>query len=175
MNNQGNHYIIVLLIVIACALASPSFADALNEKKLAIEFNMTYNKISLNEPILINLVIKNHHSEPVEFNLGSDGVGSFEFSIHKQGSPSAKHYKYPSPWGTSRTGLRQLAPGEIYTDTLIVNKWFSADTPGLYKITPQIVAPLSTTLSNKNQLTKATIQLQITPRNAERLKRRADE
>jgi hypothetical protein len=107
--------------------------------------------------------------------LGPDAGRLIDFNIRSPASETFNVYHYQSKEGIQRSGRKQLLPGETYRDTLILNKWYSFNTVGLYEIKPHILAAILSDSGKVKPAINQIIRLTQTPRDETRLKFRANE
>jgi hypothetical protein len=167
-------FIIGLLAYISCLSASNA-ASVVKSTDIVVQFDLVAEKISLNEPVLMNLVIKNNSQQPFQFILGTDGVEAIQLSIRQTHDEAFKAYQIFVPDGTSRISLPVIQPGGFYRDIIIANKWYSFDTAGHYQIKPQVIGISYYPAKQLQHVVNQVMNLIITPRDPERLKQRANE
>jgi hypothetical protein len=84
----------------------------------------------LGEPIFVNVVLSNHHTEPISV---SDAVyRSFEFSVVDSPEPRPRKLRNPDPSGLFRT--ISVPPGGTLGDTAFIGEYIDIREPGVYTI-----------------------------------------
>jgi hypothetical protein len=182
--NQLKYHFFMAFIVLVCLLLPQSYASPIDIGNIDLNLSLNAQKISLNEPVLIDLILTNRGIIPITVELTQHSITGIEFSIKVPGGQSFQRYKFTPPWGVSSIRKVKLAPGASYHDALIVDKWHAFNSPGLYEIKPHLIVPLNTyerlirNTNGNSQLNfnaNQVMQLTITPRDEKRLKQRADE
>ena len=157
--------LLVLLGLIAFSLV-PSVITGKDQVKggVAVSYDVSM-PITLHEPVIAEMTVKNDLNEEIRFDLGRNERSKFLISVTQ---PDGKVIQGPrlSEEGLATSGKVSLKPGAIYSHRLILDEWHEFNRPGNYKIEISLVDPIET--EQGIQLvasTKSILSLQIEPRN----------
>ena len=133
-----------------------------------ISFELEQSVISQGEPALMKLRVNNMTSADLDLDLGGNGYGNILISLI---DPSGKHRdKKPDELkeGAVFFGNVHLRPGEIYSETLVLNQWFHFQQTGQYHLELRLKSaskigaiPLSPGIFS--------LELNVTPADSQRL------
>ena len=108
--------------------------------KTAVSFATSKPEYKPGEEVVVTVRIQNAGSEAYAFESYASGLprnGQFGFTATLDGQPLPDIGKAESlapravsMWSSSRT----CVPGEIFTNTIVLNKWFAFDRPGTYVV-----------------------------------------
>lgn len=109
-----------------------------------VSFSLDKETLTLHEPVLVRLRVENRSDHPARVNLGFDRVGNLRFTIAGPGErPVVAEPRIHE--GIARTGMVEVAPGETYTQEVLLSALFKFSGVGLYniqaKITPHFAGP----------------------------------
>lgn len=131
---------LLLLTVLAAGQIRPALSGQVGDSHngLAIEYSLVSTDVTLHEPILMHVTISNHRDNVARVNLGQDRRQAFELSI---GKPDGKIVTLSLDLheGASRLPVVEIAPGDTYTETLVLNQWFLFPEVGNYRIKVHLV------------------------------------
>jgi hypothetical protein len=162
------YWIAVLLI---WAVAHLSTAQAAM-KDYQLEFKPDASTVSLGEPVLINLTVRNTGAVPLHLDFGLEGSSNVTFSVMRVGDIGFVEHTYPVREGIQSIGKVALAMGQSYSSQLILDKWSVSLSPGNYIIRPQIKVMYEFQSSDLSEAVYDDIQLTVTPRSEDRLEKR---
>lgn len=124
--------------------------------------------VSLGEPVLIQIHVKNTSSVPLELDLGLNGKDNI-FIVVTQ--PDGKRIEKPQPVprnGVAFFGWQRLESGQEYSEALVLNEWFEFKQVGRYLIQVQLREP-ATIGAEKIAAGLFVLNLDVTPSNTEEL------
>lgn len=164
---------IALLLICGFSNASSAASVALNAEPL------WGTKISLGEPVLIRVTLKNPTAKTIHLNAGADtdpdnnGIYLSVFNEKKQ------LLSTPAPTGTGGgvVGMLKLLGGQSVNQTYLATSWYRFDQPGKYSVRVQLLAPRSfiqyqAPLPIRGQ---HTVQIEVGPKDDARLKAKCEE
>src|SRR6267143_4450015 len=97
--------------------------------------------VSLHEPVSTLLTIRNELAQPISVDLGDDRVGNIEVNaVFPDGSKTDNRISIHQ--GLARIGRITLAPGQSYSQTLVLDNWTAFHVIGLYKLQIEILSPV---------------------------------
>jgi hypothetical protein len=112
-------------------------------RSVPIEYQISPPGISLHEPAFIVFSVRNELAERVDLDLGFNRTQNFALAIIE---PSGALVTPPRPGpheGINRSGRVELAPGETYRQTILINEFYQFETPGTYRISVRMVGSIS--------------------------------
>ena len=121
-------------LVTALILGWPMNGPCQGQGGVAVSFALQSPSLTLHEPVVVSMSIHNGLAKEVGVDLGYDREGALKFSIVQ---PDGSTYTAPQilrRQGISRLPQLSLQPGETYSQQLVVNKWYSFNKPGNYRI-----------------------------------------
>lgn len=151
--------------------------------KLEVAYSVPNTALSLHEPVLLDIAIKNNDPEAADFYLGQDKKEAFVFAITK---PNGSRTELPPLFhmGLSEIGSVHLEPGARFTKELLLNEWSDFAEQGTYTVEvhlePAVIEvpaaaylpkELAQTTSSVLDGARYTFAIQIGPRDPVRLDR----
>lgn len=103
------------------------------EGKILVSFTLTTNAFTKHEPIVLTLIIKNESEQEVKMNLGSHQEEAIDVLVTL---PTGKILRKPHSIeeGVGSTSEVIIKPDELYTQNILLSKWFRFENIGEYKI-----------------------------------------
>ena len=157
-----------LAALVAGLSPSPSAAGPQAQEPgqgVAISFVPDRLVLSLYQPVILYFTARNTLSEAVTLDLGWNRVGKFVVTILTPNGLTV----HPVPrrrGGISRAPEVLLAPGDSYSQELLLNQWYSFDKPGNYRLDVQFVGSLHSDGERVGEgPSQREIPLGISPRN----------
>jgi len=116
-------------------------SEVTNEVK--ISYSLADAEFSLHQPIILNFVIKNGLTQPINLDLGQDRKEGFLFVVTL---PNGKKIQLPQLRrdGISRIGKLSLEPQQTYTQRLLLNEWIEFNSSGKHEIEVRLANPIQT-------------------------------
>jgi hypothetical protein len=134
------HRHLLLFVFLATGLVRLAISGQASDSRngLAIEYKLLSTSATLHEPILLRVTISNYRDNVARVNLGQDRRQAFELSI---GKPDGKVVTLSLDLheGASRLPVVEIAPGDSYTETLVLDQWFLFPEVGNYRIKVHLV------------------------------------
>ncbi len=132
-------------------------------------FEISSPIVTLHEPIYVEFSVRNGTNEQREFDLGKNRKTGFEFTVIEPDGRATGPLRLTEA-GFGAPGRITLAPGQTYTQKLLLNEWYGFPGPGDYKLQARFVAPSG----SRTGLQRVTYPLQemdvrVGPRNPKRL------
>lgn len=161
MGDGPQIYFFLLLIML---IALSDYAQSPNPVSIALEKQI----ISSGEPVLIQVLVKNTASVPLELDLGLNGKDNISIVVTR---PDGKRMEKPQPAprnGVAFFGWQHLERGQDYSEALVLNEWFEFRQIGRYQIQIQLREP-ATVGTEKIPLGPFALTLDVTPANVEEL------
>jgi ubiquitin-protein ligase len=93
------HHFLIVLISLMFWLLPQSHAEPIDTQSIELQLNLNAAKISLNEPVLIDVQFKNLSNTPINMELGSNSITAFELSIKGPNETSFQRYTFVPHWG----------------------------------------------------------------------------
>ena len=105
--------------------------------QLAVSFSASKAEFVVGEEIPVTLRIQNVGSNAFVFEQGFSGANrnrQYNFTATLDGRPLPDIGPRENRGAGGKSGDRELAPGEVLTNTVILNQWFAFDRPGTYVV-----------------------------------------
>ena len=139
-------------------------------QRLEVSFSLEKEAISLHEPVLVRLRAENKSDHPSRLDLGFDRIGNLRFLIARHGERPVEITPRLHP-GIVRVGLVTVAPGDSYTQDILLNPLYAFLAKGLYVI--QVSLTTQGTAVPEGQATaydSPKMYLRVLPRDPSQLK-----
>ncbi len=133
-----------------------------------VSFSLERARVTLGEPVLLNLQIVNQLSQQLEIDLGADSQEHVQVVIEDPHGKRATRPAKPPKEGIVFSGKVRLAPGETYSQTLVLNEWYNFLETGRYRILVRLGAPLHSTQA-VIPTDDFTVEIEITAKDRDRL------
>jgi hypothetical protein len=135
-------------------------------------FSLSTSKVSVHEPVFIDLLVHNQLQETIKFDLGHNRKSNFEITITGPDQSVSRSLRLREE-GIGRIGKISLGPSEKYAQKLLVNEWFQFINPGEYRIEIGLETTVLTDSGKAvNPVNEGNLQyLKIGNRNAAELKK----
>lgn len=159
-------FMAMLLSVALCWMANVEVRAQIQQTDI-VSFSLSSDTFSLNEPVIVNFTINNPLSKPIKVDLGNGRKEGFRFDVI--GPRGLKSRVKPEIKGISRVGEMTIESGQSYTQGLCMNEWFQFSVPGKYVIEVKLDKPIRTE-DGQSMFVGSSLSLEVTPRNAIRLK-----
>jgi hypothetical protein len=154
---------LVLVIVGTCDVGNA-------RQDVEISFKMLEPTVTLHEPVRVEFSVYNGLPEQIQFDLGFNRKGSFDFFITAPGENKV-HLHRLSEEGPGRIGRLSLATGQTYTQVILLNEWYRFVRPGEYEIEARLIRLLQTQTGIAIESNRTNqMHLRILAANPERLK-----
>ena len=172
MRSAPRFLLLVLATSTLCFFASPLHALAASSRqKLELSFTLEKQTITLNEPVVVRLRAENKPSRPASLDLGFDRIGNLRFLIAAEGGKPIQVAAHLHG-GIARNGIVKIAPGETYTQNVLLSALYAFPSKGLYLIQINFVPRGPTTGEGEVPVYKSKeMRLQVLPRNPSQLKK----
>ncbi len=135
----------LLSLFLICKLLCPNeAAGQLSSQPVAQDVNVSFTldsqQLSISEPVVGNLTIRNNSNRSFKIDLGKDREESFHFTVTR---PDGMKMSVPPRrrGGLGRIGMVSVGPGQEYQQKLLLNEWVSFDMMGSYEIKIALAAP----------------------------------
>jgi hypothetical protein len=131
---------LAVLVIVVAVQFRPQVAGRLpsQDDGLSIEYSPLSTRVALREPIVLRLTISNRLDNAARVNLGQDRRQGFEVSVTAP-EGGTKLLSLQLHEGASRSWVVEIAPGESYTETLVLNEWYPFSETGTYRIKIRLV------------------------------------
>lgn len=148
-----------------------SLTDGSN--KVMLSLSLTDFQVNVDEPVFLDFKIQNDTEKVINADLGQNYKGGFVFTMVL---PSGKEVQIPqfTKEGISVVGRATVQPRQTYTRKLLLNEWFTFESPGEYVLKGSLINPVKFGEQNiveKNQ--NFEVVLNIKPKSLEKLERTA--
>lgn len=159
--------------VLMCA--ATSFLMAMSAAASGIELHLTLDRqaVTLHEPVVANLSIRNSSAGHMRLNLGTNGNQYVGVWIKHPSGEQSSVGGLPAPEGFAAVVNVPLGPGDTHTQQLILDAWHSFDAAGEYELMANLEAAAVADTDAPQSLVSEKVQLTVTPRNAKQLSDRA--
>jgi hypothetical protein len=124
---------LMAIICLACPLSVMGY------QQITVSASLERPIASLGEPILLDLRITNIAQSDVELDLGDDSEGNVDISVKDPSGKAKKKSDVGQREGITFFGKYTLLPQATQSQVLVLNKWFSFDTPGVYSIKVELL------------------------------------
>ena len=139
------------------------------QETVVTKFKLNSPTITLHEPVVMNFTILNVLRNSIQFDLGNNRKGNFQFAVT---TPQGE--KIPLPRiiedGLTRVGKVSLDAGQTYTQMLLLNEWYPFSMQGKYEIEVRLVSETKTSSGTEIKSSpQQTLDLKVLPRNQDKL------
>jgi hypothetical protein len=163
----------VLMAATAGAEQAPASSDA-ERQELTVSYVLTTPTLSLHEPVLVDFSITNLGPAPVKANLGRGFNGYFVVTVTTPSGQTTDPLRLMQR-GAAVLGVLSIPPGGNERGTLVLNEWYAFNEIGTYRIGLELEGEFKTAGGAEvNALTTATIQVEVTATDPERLRLTAE-
>lgn len=115
--------------------------------------------ISLHEPIIVNLLLRNIAGSTVEIPFGHAAESNYRVSVLSPKGVRTEIFSVPPPVSLGISSSARIGPGDSHKEPLILSRWFAFEEIGPYQVAlflPQAAAP-------------ALVSINVGPRDVRRL------
>lgn len=161
--NPGIQRLVIFLLILAAAKSGGAQSNS------PISVALEKQNISYGEPVLMQILVKNTASVPLELDLGLNGKDNVSVVVTQ---PDGKKMEKPQPAprnGVAFFGWHHLERNEDYSEVLVLNEWFKFRQIGRYQIQIQLREP-ATVGTEKVPLDPFSLTLDVSPANIEELR-----
>jgi hypothetical protein len=160
-----------LVVATLCQPLRPRAAALQLPGDVTVSFRLEQERVSLHEPVIVELAVRNGLDEDVKLDLGLNREGNLRFRvIGPQGNPVDVS---PRPVeGLNRTGKILVEPRQTYVGHILINRFYTFRTPGTYKLGANLAIQVRTqsgTVVALNNVPQGEITLDIEPLDTQRL------
>jgi hypothetical protein len=125
-------------------------------------------KICAGEPVLLMIHVSNTTTEPLEFDLGTNGKENVLITVTDPNGTAREKPGEAQRQGMTFFSWMRLQPKQDYFETLVLNEWFKFDAVGSYKIDVRFKRP-ATVSGQKLTLEPFSLALEVVPHDAAQL------
>lgn len=108
-----------------------------------VSFTLQDSRVTLQEPVFVNLTVRNELSEEISFDLGFDRKEGLRFSV-TQPDGYTLHLPRYHRGGIGQGGRVTLKPDERYQQSVLLNELYQIAKPGEYAISATLAVPIHT-------------------------------
>jgi hypothetical protein len=149
-------------------MCSPSQLEARQTVSLSYELP---EQVSLREPILAELLVRNTSAEPVEVDFGWGGVGNFECEVTRSGTTGL--FRPERPPGLTMLGHVTVSPSATRPSMILLSSWCDFASEGAYQVLLRFRGTVrAATGSAVEVIRESRHALLVGPRNTSRLRAR---
>lgn len=160
-----------LVVAALCGPLRPGVGAPQLLGDVTVSFRSQQETVSLHEPVIVELAVRNGLEEDVKLDLGLNREGNLRFRvIGPQGNPV--EVSPPPLEGLNRTGKILIEPRQTYVGHILINRFYTFRTPGTYKLKANLATQVRTqsgTVVPLNNLSQGEMTLDIEPLDAHRL------
>lgn len=131
-------------------------------------FALQERQFTLREPILLDFEVVNPTSDDLHLDLGDDRKGNFQISITEPHGKTVVVGKKPPQNGITFLGKIRVEPGETYSQTLVLNEWYTFREVGRYRISVVLTAPMKSGRTSR-RVHPLAFEIDFTQRNPDQL------
>ena len=150
----------------ALLLLLPGIARSQDGVRVAFDFPRT--TVSANEPVYLELSVYNGLQEAIRFDLGPDRERNLEVSVLRSDG-STVPVAPPTARSLRRAGNAGVAPGQTYTQKILLNKRLQFTTPGDYRLRIRLTSPIETASGRVIESPAQDLKVGVTTRDPQRL------
>ena len=176
---------LTLFIMILAAANGPARAA----KYVGVKFTLA-SPITMNEPVTIQIIIKNLLSQGITFSPGVNFNGGFHFIIYTPDGRQVDLHPKRTGVGLYDGHFIYLEPGQIYSQRLVLNEWYPFDLVGNYRVSLSMDLPIKIGKTealfmpirvddgldaDKHQMESDALDLTIYPRDESLIRKRCDD
>jgi len=171
---------LLAIAIVATTSSAKSHQGVPKSNQVDIDYAFPKSGITLHEPVVAMFSVHNGLSRPITLTLGAQSIQFFEFSLTTPDGQVLKR-SFPLGWDPAEVvifngeGEAVVAPGAVYEHPLLLNRWFSFETPGTYSLTSQLTTNIEVSGGQSIPPQSRTIRLDIKPRDPVRLKKVCEE
>jgi hypothetical protein len=139
-----------------------------------VQYRFQESRVSLHEPVVLIFSVYNGLAEPIKLRLGADKTQFFKFALRTPDGRTLENSPNPGENVTIVTfGPEELTveSGSDYQQPILMNKWFRFVTTGSYGLTVRLTIGAESSEGKSLPLPDGTAQLQVGPRDPERLEK----
>src|SRR5208337_1877153 len=165
-------FVCTSLAMMSCLVASAAQlhrqTEALAHDRVLVKIFLQTPRVSLHEPVLVTLQIRNNGQSPAEVDLGRDRKENFLVAITL---PTGEKIQPPQlrRSGFTRIGEVEVGVGDEYSQSIVLNEWYDFRDTGLYEIEVKLAKPAMVNGEVAGGERSLHQQLEIEPRNPQRL------
>lgn len=148
-------------VTLMLLLVLPRLCAAQERGHLDVSWQMQEPALSLHEPVVVVLTVRNRSGESAGFDLGRNGKENLQFTIRTARGELMKVARVRVEEGIAFPGEVALAPAGVYSREIVLNEWYTFESPGRYLVDGQLLA-----ITNE----AGRMELEILPRDAARLR-----
>lgn len=164
--------LVLPLLVLSVGAQPPLKAQ---ERTIAASYSIDTSAVTLSEPVYVTFRIRNEFGEPIHLDLGQDREQFFSFDISYPDGTFQGQVSKPIREGIGIPGLVSINPGEDYEQRLLLNEWIRFSNAGVYLIQMHVNRQLQTASGDTILLSPFLTQLDVFPRDEERLRNVCEE
>lgn len=132
-----SHILVGTLAAITSGLTGVLAAQT--EGQVSFEYS-TPPSITLNEPVTIQMKIRNGLKDILIVDLGADRKANFIFKIVEPNGSSIQPPQF-SPFGLVPIGKFSIGPGQTYSQEILLDEWYKPAQLGAYKVEVSLAKP----------------------------------
>lgn len=135
MNNSAFSKFAVAIAALMTALVCSAGVPAPNtmEAPVELEFRLDGDRVTLHEPVWIDLTIRNGSAKPVEVDLGHNAKSNLAFVV-STAAGARLALPHASEEGLGVSGEITVEPGRSHTERYLLNEWYTFPDAGIYSI-----------------------------------------
>lgn len=130
------HFGVPVVIALLCLTNS----TAEKPKTVAVDFSLLFTTLSLHEPVVVRVRVRNSGMEPITLHLGRNRKTGYVVGLT---TPGHTHVTLtnPEPRGIYDVGDVVVPPGETFIQRLHMNQWYDFSSEGTYLIDIRMLQP----------------------------------
>lgn len=159
------------LIAVAAILAlfcSANEASAQVRRSVSAKITPEQINVSLHEPVVALLTVKNELAKPLLVDLGDDRISNIAVNaVFPDGSET--HSRVPLHQGLAGLGRVTLPSEQSYSQVLVLDTWLAFHEIGLYKLRIEILSPAVVSDGNSTSILPLFATVKVGNRDEQRL------
>lgn len=144
MNRHHAIPLSLLASLLAVGAACCSGSRAQGEGDIDVSFSLESSLITLHQPVLVRLAVKNQSAQTIKLRLGRDRKENFAFTLTRPDGKKQQLPPLPVREGLFDPGAVSLSPGAQLSHRLLLNEWTTFPAPGKYSLDVRLLTPIET-------------------------------
>jgi len=129
-----------LLISIYLCAAQSAFSGGGQDG--AVDYSLSPSRITLHEPVVLTLSIRNPSQETLSVDLGSNQQGNIEVTMQQPDGSRTPPLRVVRE-GLGRVAKVRIPAGQTFQQKYVLDEWYQPDRPGRYRVEARLLGQAS--------------------------------
>lgn len=177
-SNKGTgRFTHILRVLVLIAVVDCTTGAVLNAQRppVTVSWSAALERISLGEPVVLNLSVRNESSSTAVLDLGQDFTQGLRVTVIKPDGTTVPTPVKEASNGFHALGTVQINPGETYTREFVIDEWYQFDSIGKYEVQASLRFPIAVANLSFIPTSGTASTILIEPRDEAALRRRCDD